>query len=323
MKRNLRILMLGGAKRVSMARQLIRAGKELGVNVEIFSHELSPNEPIASVGTIIVGKKYTHPDTDADLDRLINEYHIDVILPFIDPAIAVAARCKERNPEVFIPVSRIELVNAMFDKAVAAQWFEKNGITIPQTYSEDCISYPAILKPRCGSASHGIIVANSVKDIEDADNDLNSYLIQEYIADRDEYTVDCYIGTADSSIKCIVPRIRLATAGGEVIRTETRRITTLIEQSCEILNKLKFHGPVTLQFIHDKQNDRFLLMEINPRLGGGVICSILAGADIAKMILEESEDINALPCNEWRDRTLMARYFQEVMFYQDDNNEND
>ena len=39
-KRNINILMLGGAKRVAMAEQLMRAGKQLGVNVSIFSHEL-------------------------------------------------------------------------------------------------------------------------------------------------------------------------------------------------------------------------------------------------------------------------------------------
>ena len=43
------------------------------------------------------------------------------------------------------------------------------------------------------------------------------------------------------------------------------------------------------------------------------------------MIIEESEDINALPRHDWRDKTLMARYFKEVIFYNDnqdsDNNE--
>ena len=51
MHRNLNILMLGGAKRVAMAEQLIRAGKRLGCNVKIFSHELSNQEPIASIDT--------------------------------------------------------------------------------------------------------------------------------------------------------------------------------------------------------------------------------------------------------------------------------
>ena len=92
-----------------------------------------------------------------------------------------------------------------------------------------------------------------------------------------------------------------------------------------MLTALHLRGAVTLQFIHDLTTHRFLLMEINPRLGGGVICSICAGADIASMIIEESEDINALPRHDWRDKTLMARYFKEVIFYNDnqdsDNNE--
>ena len=69
-----------------------------------------------------------------------------------------------------------------------------------------------------------------------------------------------------------------------------------------------------MQFIHDKTADRHLLMEINPRLGGGVVCSIRAGADIAEMILTEAAGSAAAEMPDWRDGALMARYFSEVMF---------
>ena len=316
-KRKLNILMLGGAKRVSLAEQLIRAGKELGVEVSIFSHELGENEPIASVGTIIVGSRYSEKGIDDEIDHVINSHGIDVVLPFIDPAIEVAARCKSRRHEVFIPVSSKEVAHAMFDKATAAEWFERAGIPIPTTYSPDGMKYPAILKPRTGSASKGIIVVNNAEELAHAPLSLDEYLIQEYIAERDEYTVDCYVGTVDGEVKCAVPRVRIATAGGEVIRTETRRIPALMSLAERTLKELRLCGPVTLQFIFDRREGRFLLMEINPRLGGGVICSIMAGADIAKMIIEESEEMNASPCRVWRDGTLMTRYFKEVMFYKD------
>lgn len=316
-KRKLNILMLGGAKRVSLAEQLIRAGKELGVEVSIFSHELGENEPIASVGTIIVGSRYSEKGIDDEIDHVINSHGIDVVLPFIDPAIEVAARCKSRRHEVFIPVSSEEVAHAMFDKATAAEWFERAGIPIPTTYSPDGMKYPAILKPRTGSASKGIIVVNNAEELAHAPLSLDEYLIQEYIAERDEYTVDCYVGTVDGEVKCAVPRVRIATAGGEVIRTETRRIPALMSLAERTLKELRLRGPVTLQFIFDRREGRFLLMEINPRLGGGVICSIMAGADIAKMIIEESEEMNASPCRVWRDGTLMTRYFKEVMFYKD------
>ena len=88
----------------------------------------------------------------------------------------------------------------------------------------------------------------------------------------------------------------------------------------QVLQLLRLEGAVTLQFLHDLDTDRYLLMEINPRLGGGVICSICAGADIASMIIEEAQDINALPRHDWRDKTLMTRYFKEVIFFNDTTN---
>ena len=86
-----------------------------------------------------------------------------------------------------------------------------------------------------------------------------------------------------------------------------------------ILEKLGFEGPVTIQFIHDKAHGRYLLMEINPRLGGGVVCSINAGAAIPEMILTEWLGREAAVCGDWRGNALMARYFNEVMFYEDEN----
>lgn len=311
-RRNINILFLGGAKRVSMAEQLIKAGNSFGIEVKIFSHELSPCEPIASIGTIITGSKYLSPDIDAEIDEIITNHDIHIVLPFIDPAIEVAARCKERHPEVFVPVSSEDVAKTMFDKSLSAKAFENAGIPIPTTYHDTC-HFPAILKPRKGSASKGIIVAINADDLNAA-TDPDGYLVQEYIADREEYTVDCYVGTQDKEVKCAVPRIRLATAGGEVIRTETRRIQALESLSHEVLKKLHLEGAVTLQFLHDLETGRFLLMEVNPRLGGGVICSICAGANIAKMIISESIGINAMPVKDWQDGVLMTRYMKEVIF---------
>ena len=317
MHRNLNILMLGGAKRVAMAEQLIRAGKRLGCNVKIFSHELSNQEPIASIGTIITGLRYSDPAVDAELDEIIARHNIHVVLPFVDPAIEVAARCKQRHSDVFVPVSSPEVSRAMFDKVLAADLYEQNGIAIPATYSPENIAFPAILKPRTGSASRGIIVARSIEEVQAAPMPLHQYLIQQYIEHRKELTVDCYVGTFDHEAKCTVPRIRLATAGGEAIRTITQRNPELEKTAKSVLSALHLEGAVTLQFIHDIDADRYLLMEINPRLGGGVICSICAGADIASMIIEEAQDLNAMPRHDWRDKTLMTRYFKEVIFFND------
>ncbi|MCH4155200.1 MAG: ATP-grasp domain-containing protein [Muribaculaceae bacterium] len=312
--RQINILMLGGAKRVSMAEQLIRAGKEAGATVRIFSHELDTEEPIAAVGTVIAGGKYSSPEIDKELDGIIAEHHINIVLPFVDPAVEVASRVKTRNKNVFVPVSDEGMSAAMFDKEIAATIFEKHGLPIPKTYTAENMTFPAILKPRTGSASKGIIVAEKADDIAEV-QDFGKYLIQEYIADREEYSVDCYVGMSDGKVKCAVTRLRIATVGGEVVKTRTVSIAKLEEASITTLQKLGLKGAVTLQFIHDLKHDNYVLMEINPRLGGGVICSILAGADIARMIIDESEGRVAKENNDWAEGTLMTRYFKEVMFH--------
>ena len=57
-----------------------------------------------------------------------------------------------------------------------------------------------------------------------------------------------------------------------------------------------------------------MLMEINPRLGGGAVTAIAAGADIPAMIIAEALG-NPLPREEkGKPGTLVARYLQETVF---------
>ena len=59
----------------------------------------------------------------AELDKIIEDNDINVVLPFIDPAIEVAARCKTRHADVFVPVSDAVVAHDMFDKVLAARLF--------------------------------------------------------------------------------------------------------------------------------------------------------------------------------------------------------
>lgn len=317
MRAKTNILMLGGAKRVSLANHLKAAGRRLGTEVEIFSSEIIRTVPIASVGTVVDGMRWSDPGIYENMSAVIRDRDIHIVLPFVDGAIEICSRLAEMHPDVFIPVSPFKTAHAMFDKKEAAALFENCGFPIPETYTPGKCRFPAILKPRTGSASKGIKVVNSNEELSEIEN-LDSYLIQEYIADREEYTVDCYVSPISRAALCAVPRLRISTSGGEVDRTATRRIPELIEISKTILHKVDFRGPITIQFIRDLKTGRYLLMEINPRLGGGVVCSINAGADIAEMILRESMGEEAQPVDDWRDNALMARYFSEVMFYEDE-----
>lgn len=306
--------MLGGSRRVSLADLFKESGRRFGIDVEIVAYELTKHVPIALAGKVVEGLKWSDPEVLDDIARVVKEYNVDIILPFVNGAVEVASLCKEKLPDVFVPVSDFSVTSRIFDKVEAAKVFKDNGFPIPRTYSIINNDMPAIVKPRKGGSSRGIRIFYDVEDLMHLEN-LDSYIIQEYIENAKEYTVDCYVSHT-GEILCTVPRERIEVMGGEVNRTKTCRIERIMEMSREVISKLKLTGSVTLQFLHDPKKDRFLLMELNPRLGGGVVCSIYAGAPITDYILAESMGKKPLPCDDWKEGVLMARYLKEAIFYQ-------
>lgn len=308
------IMMLGGARRVSMAELFKRSGERIGREVNIVSYELMEQVPIAVVSKVVVGLRWADPKVVADIVRVATENEIDIILPFVDGAIEIASKVKEYLPNVFIPVGDFDVNRMMFDKVEAAKAFAKMELPIPQTYTAINAEVPAIAKPRHGSASRGIKIFHNLEELMHLDN-FGEYLVQEYIENREEYTVDCYVSQS-GEIMTIVPRCRLEVMGGEVTRTITCRNSTLDRLSRDVIKAFNLRGPVTLQFLHDLDRDRYLLMEVNPRLGGGVVCSIYAGAPFCDYIIDESLGVTLKPCDDWAYNTLMARYMKEVIFYE-------
>ncbi len=310
---SLNVLFLGGAKRVSFGRKLIDAAESRGVKLKVFSYELEPEVPIAAIGCIIEGRRWRDPDLLEHLHRMVVSYKIDVMLPFVDGAVGVAGDYVAAYSDVWAPVVNSAVAEMLFDKVESAKAFEKAGIAVPKTYTGGTPELPLIAKPRHGSASKGIKVINTESDFQLIAGHADDYLIQEYISDRVEYTVDCYISMR-GKILCVSPRVRIEVVGGEVSRTCTVADDELLAASENVIDSLKLRGAVTLQFLRDKNSGRLMLMEINPRLGGGVVCSIQAGADIPGMIVDEAMGKSPEYADGIKPGVLICRYFEEVVF---------
>lgn len=310
----LNILLLGGAKRVSMGRMLIDAGRRAGYDVSLFSYELDEHVPIAITARIIVGRRWKDPALYSHLHSVVEEHHIHIMIPFVDGAVGVVARYRDIYRDIWAPVGATMRVEAMFDKIAADRLFREASIPVPETYTKGRPSFPLIAKPRFGSASQGIRIIDNPRDFRDVTADSDSYILQEYIANRKEYTVDCYV-TDDADIICAVPRLRIEIIGGEVSRTATVDRPDIVSLSYTVLARLGLRGAVTLQFIHDLTSGRLLLMEINPRLGGGAVCSVHAGADIPSYIIAEATGSPLSECTDWKTGTEIVRYQQEVVFH--------
>lgn len=306
------ILMLGGAKRVSIGRLFLKAAASAGFSGRLFSYELSEEVPVAEIAEVIVGKRWNDSDILTDLQKVVVQHNINIVVPFVDGAIAPASRLRELCPQVFVPACSPEMADVLYDKIRADELFRHRGVPVPGAADS---GFPLIAKPRFGSASKGIMVIRT-REALDRLTDSGNYLLQEYIEDRTEYTVDCYV-TQSLKMLAVVPRIRLEVLGGEAVRTVTVDAPALIDVSRTVIELLQLSGAVTLQFLHDRKDGRLMLMEINPRLGGGCVCAVHAGADIPLLIVREWAGLPLEP-PAWQSGVLITRYFQEVVFKTDD-----
>lgn len=308
--KKLNILLLGGAKRVSLAERFIASGKDRGYEVSIFSYELNENTPISFIGNIIKGKKWDDCNILEDLELTIKNHEIDILLPCVDPATTLAADLKLiTKTNCFIPVSSPPLCQIFFDKQLTYNWSLNNEVEVPASNLE----FPMIAKPNNGSASVGICIIKNLEEYNNfflEKNKLN-YNIQKFI-DGIEYSVDVYVSLNSRKIISIVPRIRLEVLGGESIKSQTIKDLELINLSKDIAVKSGLVGPLVIQFIKDKKTGKIYLMEINPRFGGAVLCSIGAGVDFPGYVIDDMSGVNLNENqNDWEDNLLMVRRFTE------------
>lgn len=312
------ILFLGGAKRVSMARIFKQAASDLGYKAEIFSYELDECVPIACEATVVKGSRWSDTDVIEKLNETVDRYGIDIIVPFVDGAVAVAARYAASYPgKTFVPTGSAETAELMFDKVRAAEAFEKASLPIPLTYIPGTPCLKLIAKPRHGSASKGIVEISSLETLDRIMLRAGDYLIQERIDNRRELTVDCYVSVSDGEILAVSPRVRNTTVGGEVSDTVTVDSPEAVDLVKRVLDVLDLRGAVTVQLISDLDcSGRLLIMEINPRLGGGAVCSVIAGADIPRLIISESLGLRLKEMTP-RSGVRICRYMQEVVFIDD------
>ncbi|MDE6768574.1 MAG: hypothetical protein K2J78_02490, partial [Muribaculaceae bacterium] len=144
----LTVLLLGGARRVSLAELFKRSGQRIGYKVNIVSYDLSEEVPIALEAKVIKGLRFNNPEVVADIKKVVADYDVNIILPIVNNSIELASVLKSELPDVFVPVTDFENAKSLFDKAEAAKVFKEAKLPIPRTYSVISAQMPAIAKPR-------------------------------------------------------------------------------------------------------------------------------------------------------------------------------
>jgi len=315
------ILLSAAGRRVALMQLLRDSLDELGIKGEILATDITA----LSSAYQAAGAKRLVPDyrdrqcLHALLD-LCREYHINLIIPTIDPDLPFYAQHHAAFADlgVALHLSSLQTINIGNDKQATHEWLLAQGLpTVRQRPAEELLAdrsgwaYPLFVKPRKGSSSIGAARVDDRASLEHATR--GGHYIAQTIAPGNEYTVDVYLDP-DGLCRCVLPRLRLETRSGEVSKGVAVREPAVIDLARRVAEALPgARGVLNIQIFYDKPTGELNVIEINPRFGGGYPLTHAAGAHMTRWVIEEAM---GLPCtardDQWQDGLVMLRYDEAV-----------
>lgn len=283
------------------------AAKKEGVEVCLFSVENTAAVPISKLAKIFIGPSFRDEKFGGFLADLVVRNKIDLVIPNMDAATVVLAGLKQKLAALGCHpvVSSVDLCATMEDKIRSEQWFVSLGLSVPAREG-----FPCIVKHRLGFGSRDQGVFDNQAELEGflSRRTHKDYIVQKFTAGQ-EYTVDAYVDLKGKIIAAL-SRKRLKVVDGEVDVSEVSRHGGILEITRKVLSQPGWEGPLTLQFIDSPAGP--VILEINPRFGGGVTHSIHAGLDMPRWIIREhlKRPLDDLPA--WADGSIMMRYRKDV-----------
>jgi carbamoyl-phosphate synthase large subunit len=316
------ILISAAGRRVSLVKAFQKELKSINPDSKVFTVDQFPELSSAcriSDGFFTVPKINDEKYIDSLIDLCLS-LNIKLIIPTIDTELLKLAKNKKRFLEnnIKVVVSSISFINKCRDKRKIHEFFKSKNINIAKEYSKTNYKLPLYIKPYDGSSRVDNYIIKHKKEITKYHLSNKKFMFLEYINHEafDEYTCDLYFDK-NSSLKCVVPRKRIAIRSGEVDKGITLN-NQLVDFIKTHLGDIKGAvGCITLQLFLEKQGTKIFGIEINPRFGGGYPLSYLAGANFPKWIIEEyllNKDIEEnFDC--WETNLLMIRYDDEVLVH--------
>lgn len=231
-------------------------------------------------------------DSDAFLDALCDflvRERIDLVIPTIDPDLVRLDRWRpilaERAPNARLLLSPSRVIQIARDKRLSRDAFAALGAEVPEAVdpSGTDLPFPLFIKPAAGSASIGAVRVNDADELAARLAETVDPMVERLVG-GDETTVDVLLDLSGRAL-CAVPRRRLQVRGGEVTRGIVERSPELEARAMAIAAGLGCIGPVTVQF-RSPAPGRWVAMELNARMGGGLPLAIGAGADWPRWILQ-------------------------------------
>lgn len=218
----------------------------------------------------------TKPSFMDELNKIIDDNHIDVLIPAYDDVILYLSENREKL-HCRLVTSNKETCRISRSKGQTYEKLGKSGF-IPQTFQLEEITeqdLPLFAKPDIGQGSQGAFKITKMSDLDRIRNAEEKYIISELL-DGKEYSVDCFTDSEGKLLACSM-RGRNRIKNGISVNTSVVELSDEVRQIAETINKeIRFDGVWFFQVKLDKEN-HFKLLEIAPRVAGSMSLSRVRG----------------------------------------------
>ncbi|MDE6401517.1 MAG: ATP-grasp domain-containing protein, partial [Clostridiales bacterium] len=252
-----------------------------------------------------------------ELIRICRDTDISLIVPTIDTELEILAQNKRRiesETAARVLVSDFDSVAVCCDKIKTAEYFAAHGFGYPKVIDKAMLAnkdyeFPLFIKPVDGSSSINAFKVKNEKELRFFLDYIHNPIVQECVAGV-EYTADCF-SDFDGNVISVVPRIRMQTRSGEILKGKTDKNRAVIDDVKKLVGSFGFIGQTTVQFFLC-DNGEIKYIEINPRFGGGAPMSMAVGADscenLYRLLRGETLEYN----EDYEDGVVFARFDNSV-----------
>ena len=251
---------------------------------------------------------------------LIN--NIQAVFSLNDMELPILAQYKNKfiKKGIKLIVSNPRVIDICYDKYTTYKFLKENKFPFPKTFDSlgealeeinaETLKFPLLIKPRKGSASLGIKKVFSKKDLQNKFKKEKYLIIQEFLQ-GDEYGIDVFSNSNLLPVSIFIKR-KIKMRAGETDKAVTVYDIKMIEFIKKLIKKLELYGPGDIDLF--KRGNEYIVMEINPRFGGGYPMSHAVGAEfpekMIKLIDEEPLEPNFM---RYPDDVIMMKQYEIVI----------
>lgn len=246
--------------------------------------------------------------------NLCYENSIDMLISVIDDELELFLKNKQRF-EKYLFCLEYEIFNLFHDKLQASLEMQKIGIAIPPIVNNPFGKKKVIFRDKVSIGSRGIYVIDLTKEKYIENRFQNNRFMQQFI-EGEEFTVDVLTDKTGTPL-LMVPRKRIEIKQGVSFICQLKNDKQIINACKKIYTYYKIPGISNVQFIRNEEDLYFI--ELNPRLGGTSIASILGGFNFIELYLQHNiRNIPIKPMEDYQKLiawdSIISRDYNEYIF---------